>query len=149
MAGIDMLLVQYRGEAPALSDLIAGQIQIVVSHPDWGDRAHQIKHASRSGRAPTHALAALPDVPSIGEFVPGYEAAGWHCVVAPKNTPPEIIDKLNREINLGLADPSMKQRIADFSDTPMPMTVADFSAYMVAYHEKWSKIMRDAGIKAE
>jgi tripartite-type tricarboxylate transporter receptor subunit TctC len=149
MAGVNMLLVKYRGEAPALTDLIAGQIQVVfptlvasIAHIKGGTlRALAVTGATRS--------PVLPNIPTIGEFVSGYEVSGWLAIVAPKNTPTEIIDKLNREINLGLADPRIRQRIADFGDVPAPMTVADFSAFIVSYHEKWSKIIRDAGIKAE
>jgi tripartite-type tricarboxylate transporter receptor subunit TctC len=149
MAGVNMLLVKYRGEGPALTDLIAGQIQVVF--PTLTASMEHIKAETLRALAVTSAMRSpnLPDIPTIGEFVPGYEATGWLSIVAPKNTPTEIIDKLNREINLGLADPRIKQRIADFGDIPMPMTAADFSAFIVAYHEKWSKIIRDAGIKAE
>jgi tripartite-type tricarboxylate transporter receptor subunit TctC len=149
MAGVNMLLVKYRGEGPALTDLIAGQIQVVF--PTLTASMEHIKAETLRALAVTGAMRSpnLPDIPTIGEFVPGYEATGWLLIVAPKNTPTEIIDKLNREINLGLADPRIKQRITDFGDIPMPMTAADFSAFIVAYHEKWSKIIRDAGIKAE
>jgi tripartite-type tricarboxylate transporter receptor subunit TctC len=149
MAGVNMLLVKYRGEAPALTDLIAGQIQVVFPTPT-ASIAH-IKAGTVRALAVAGAtrLPVLPDIPTIGDFVPGYEADSWLSIAAPKNTPTAIVDKLNREINLGLADPKIKQRIIDFGDVPAPMTVADFSAFIVAYHEKWSKIIRDAGIKAE
>ena len=149
MAGVNMLHVPYRGEQLALTDLIAGQIQVVF--PTMIVSIEHIKSGVLRALAVTNATRSpiLPDIPTVGEFLPGYEASGWLAILTPKNTSTEIVDKLNREINLGLADPRIRQRIADFSDIPMPMTVADFSAFIVAYHEKWSKIIRGAGIKAE
>jgi len=149
MAGVNMLHVPYRGEAPALTDLIAGQLQVMFSNI-----SASIEHI-RSGRlraiAVTNATRSplLPDTPTVGEFLPGYEGNSWSCIGAPKNTPAEIVDKLNREINLGLADPRIKQRIADLGGMPMPMTVADFGTFIVEYTEKWGKVIREAGIKAE
>ena len=93
--------------------------------------------------------AALPDVPTVGEFVPGYEASRWFGIGAPKNTPAEIIDKLNREINAGLADPKIKARLADLGGEPMPMSPADFGKLIADETEKWGKVVRAAGIKAE
>ena len=93
--------------------------------------------------------AALPDIPTVGEFVPGYEARLWHGVGAPKNTPNEIVDKLNKEINAGLADPNMKARLADLGAVPMPMTPAEFGKFMADETEKWGKVIRAANIKAD
>jgi tripartite-type tricarboxylate transporter receptor subunit TctC len=93
--------------------------------------------------------AALPDIPTVGEFVPGYEAIGWFGLGSPKNTPAEIIDTLNREINAGLADPTMKARISDLGGSPMPMTPTDFGKFIADETEKWAKVIRTANIKPE
>jgi tripartite-type tricarboxylate transporter receptor subunit TctC len=149
MTGVEMLHVPYRGEAPALTDLIAGQIQVLV--PTASSSIEHIKAGTLRALAVTSATRSpyLPDIPTVGEFVPGYERSTWSSVVAPKDTPSEIVEKLNREINLGLADPRIKQRIADLGGTPMPMAVADFSAFIVEFTEKWGKVIRTANIKPE
>lgn len=109
----------------------------------------------RSGRlrplavTDTARLAALPNIPTVDEFVPGYEATAFSGVAAPRNTPAEIIDKLNKEINVGLADARIKERIADMGGVPMPMTPADFGKFMIEYGDKWGKVIRAANIKAE
>jgi tripartite-type tricarboxylate transporter receptor subunit TctC len=92
-------------------------------------------------------LAVLPDIPTVGEFVPGYEAAGWGGIGAPRNTPTEIADKLNKEINAALADPTIKARVTDLGSAPMPMTPADFTEFIVAETDKWAKVIKFAGIK--
>ena len=92
---------------------------------------------------------ALPDIPTVGEFLPGYEASNWYGVGIPKNTPAEIIDKLNREINAGLADPKIKARLADFGGTPLLVSPADFGKLIADETEKWGKVIRAANIKAE
>jgi tripartite-type tricarboxylate transporter receptor subunit TctC len=91
----------------------------------------------------------LPDIPTVGEFVPGYETSQWYGLCAPKNTPTEIIDKLNKEINAALADPRMEARLADVGGVPLPITPADFGSLIAADTEKWAKVIRAAGIKAE
>jgi tripartite-type tricarboxylate transporter receptor subunit TctC len=91
----------------------------------------------------------LPDIPTVGEFVPGYEAPTWYGLGAPKNTPPEIVDKLNEAINAGLADPTIKARLADLGGVPMPMLPADFGKLIADETEKWTKVIKSAGIKAE
>ena len=93
--------------------------------------------------------AALPDIPTVGEFVPGYEASGWLGVGAPRNTPAEIVEKLNREINAALADPKIKARLADLGGTPVPGSSADFGKFIAAETEKWAKVIRAANIKVE
>ena len=128
MAGVNMVHVPYRGVAPALTDLLGGQVQVC-----FGPAPASIEHI-RSGKlralAVTTAtrLEVLPDIPTVGEFVPGYEASGWFGIGAPKNTPAEIVDKLNREINAGLADPKMKARIADLGSMVLPGSPADFAS---------------------
>jgi tripartite-type tricarboxylate transporter receptor subunit TctC len=147
MTGVDMLHVPYRGGGPALTDLLAGQVQVM-----FDTISTSIEHI-RSGRLPVLAVTAgsrwdyLPDVPSVSEFVPGYEATGWIGVGAPKNTPVEIVEKLNKEINAGLADPKVRTMFASLVAVPLPMTSAEFSRHIAAETEKWGKVMRAANIK--
>jgi tripartite-type tricarboxylate transporter receptor subunit TctC len=149
MAGVDMLHVPYRGGGPALNDLLAGQVQIM-----FDTMATSIGHI-RAGKlrplAVTGATRAnvLPEVPPVSDFVPGYEASGWQGIGAHRNTSVEIIEKLNKEINAGLADPRMKARIADLSYTTFASSPAEFAAYIAAYTQKWAKVIRFAGIKPE
>ena len=147
MAGVDMVHVPYRGGAPALTDLLGGQVQVMfdampssIEHIRAGKlRALAVTTATRS--------EALPDIPTVGEFVPGYEASAWFGVGAPKNTPAEIIDKLNKEINAGLADPKIKARLADFGGTVLAGSPADFGKLIADETEKWAKVIKFAGIK--
>ena len=149
MTGVDMTHVPYRGGGPALIDLMGGQVQVMfepttssIAYVRAGKlRALAVSTASRS--------AVLPDVPTVGEFVPGYEASAWFGIGAPKNTPIEIIDKLNGEITAGLADPKMKERLADLGGVPMPMTPVEFGKLIADETEKWSKVVKAAHIKAE
>jgi tripartite-type tricarboxylate transporter receptor subunit TctC len=149
LAGVDMLHVPYRGGGPALVALLTGQTPVMfdtlatsIGHIKAGAlRALAVTSATRS--------EVLPDVPTVGEFVPGYEANGWGGLGAPKNTPPEIIDTLNREINAAIADPVIRSRIADLGSVPMPMTASDFARFIAAETEKWAKVIKFAGIKAE
>jgi tripartite-type tricarboxylate transporter receptor subunit TctC len=149
MAGVNMLHVPYRGEAPAVSDLLGGQVQVYfagiigsIEYVRAGQlRALAVTTSSRS--------EALPDIPSLSEFLPGYEAIGWFGVGAPKSTPPEIIDKLNKEINAGLADPKLRARFAELSSPVMPGSATDFGHFIVKETEKWAKVVKFAGIKAD
>jgi tripartite-type tricarboxylate transporter receptor subunit TctC len=149
MAGVDMVDVVYKGSAPALTDLLGGQVQVYfdliigsIEHIRAGRlRALAVTTATRS--------AALPDIPTVGEFVPGYEASGWYGVCVPKATPIEILDKLNREINAGLADPKINARIADLGAEPMPTTPAEFGKFIADETEKWAKVIRAANIKPD
>jgi tripartite-type tricarboxylate transporter receptor subunit TctC len=149
MAGVNMVHVPYRGAAPALADLLAGQVQV-----GFITTAASIEYI-KTGRL--HALAvttamrseALPDLPTVGEFVPGYETSNWFGVGAPKNTPSQIIDKLNKEINAGLADPKLKAQLASLGGTPLVVSPADFAKLIAEETEKWAKVIRAANIKAE
>jgi tripartite-type tricarboxylate transporter receptor subunit TctC len=149
MTGIDLVRVGYRGGGPALVDLMGGQVQVMfeptlstIGYIRAGKlRALAVTSATRS--------AALPDVPTVGEFVPGYEATAWFGIGAPRNTPADIIAKLNGEINAGLADAKLKERLADLGGEPMPMSTADFAKFIADETEKWGKVIRAAGIKAE
>ena len=149
MAGVDMVHVPYRGEAPALTDLLGGQVQVMF------DRMTSSIEYIRTGKLRALAVTtatrseALPDIPTVGEFVPGYEASRWQGIGAPKNTPAEIIDKLNKEINAGLADPKIKARLADLGGSPVPMTPAEFGKLIVDETEKWGKVIRAANIKVD
>jgi tripartite-type tricarboxylate transporter receptor subunit TctC len=149
MAGVDMVHVPYRGGGPALTDLIAGQVQVmfvtIVSPIEYIRagrlRALAVTTATRS--------EALPDIPTLGEFLPGYEASNWYGIGAPRNTPVEVIDKLNEEINAGLADPKIKARLADLGGVVLALSPADFGKLIADETEKWGKVIRDANIKAE
>jgi len=149
ITGVNMVHVPYRGAAPAVTDLLAGQVQVMfdpivtsIEHIKAGKlRALAVTSATRS--------ELLPDIPVVGEFVPGYEATGWQGIGAPRNTPTDIIKKLNKETNAALADPKMKARLLDLGGTPMPMTPADFGKFIVEYTEKWAKVIQAANTKAE
>ena len=144
-----MIHVPYRGNAPALTDLLGGQVQVEfalcpssIEYIRAGKlRALAVTTATRS--------EALPDIPTVSDFVPGYEASAWYGVGAPKNTPAEIIDKLNKEINAGLADPKIKARIAELGGTVLAGSPADFGKLIADETEKWAKVVKFAGLKPE
>jgi tripartite-type tricarboxylate transporter receptor subunit TctC len=149
MTGIDMLTVHYRGDGPAIPELIAGRIQVIFgSVVTW---IEQIKAGTVRALAVTNATRTqlLPDLPPVAEFVPGYEGVGWQGIGAPRSTPPEIIDKLNRAINAGLADPKFKARFDDLGAEIFAGSPADFGKFIVDYTEKWAPVIRAAGVKAE
>jgi len=147
MAGVDLVHVPYRGSF--FPDLLGGQVQVafnpipaVIGYIRAGElRALAVTSATRS--------EALPDILTVGDFVPGYEASGWEGVGAPRNTPAEIIDKLNKEMNAVLADPKTKARLADLGDLSTPMTPDEFRKFIADETEKWGKVIRAANIKAE
>jgi tripartite-type tricarboxylate transporter receptor subunit TctC len=147
MAGVDMLHVPYRGSP--FPDLLSGQVQIL-----FGPMSASIEYV-RAGKLRALAVTsatrseALPDIPTVGEFVPGYEAITWGGIGAPKNTPTEIIDKLNNEINTALSDPKMKAHFGDLGTGPMPMSPADFGKFIAEETEKWAKVVKAANIKPE
>src|SRR5262245_2404602 len=147
MTGVDILNVSYRGVM--LTDLLGGQVQ--VGFPTIVASIEYIKTGRLRALAVTTAtrLDALPDVPTVGEFVPGYEASTWYGVGAPKTTPAEIIEKLNEEINAGLAEPKMKSRLADLGGTPLLGSPADLGKLIADETEKWAKVIKSAGIKPE
>jgi tripartite-type tricarboxylate transporter receptor subunit TctC len=149
MTGIDLVHVPYRGAGPALIDLLAGQMQVLFATMsssigyvrDDRLRALGVTTATRS--------PVLPDVPTVAEFVPGYEASFWSGIAAPKNTPAEIVDKLNKEINAALANPKMKARLADLGSTPLPGSPADFGRLIAEDTENLAKVVRFCGAKVE
>jgi tripartite-type tricarboxylate transporter receptor subunit TctC len=149
MTGVNLVIVPYRGAGPALVDLLAGQVQIMFDTLS-GSIGHIRAGKLRALAVTTeHRSPALPDVPTVAETVPGYEASTFHGMGAPRNTPPEIIDKLNTEINAGLADPKIKARIADLGGTVFSGSPADFGKFITDETEKWGKVIRAANIKAE
>ena len=144
-----MIHVPYHGSAPALTDLLGGQVHVMfdlIVSSIGHIRAGRLRALAVTGAARSEEL---PDVPTVGEFVPGYEASAWQGIGAPKGTPADIIDKLNQEINAGLADAKMKARLADLGAAPMPMTSAVFGKFIAAETEKWARVIRAANIKAE
>ena len=149
MAGIDMVHVPYRGGAPALADLLAGRVQVFFSVlPD--SIAHIRADKLRPLAVTTSTrLEALPNVPTMSDFLPGYEASAWQGVGAPRNTATEIIAKLNKEINAILADQEVKKRVGGVGGVPMPMTAAEFGKFIIVETEKWAKVIKFANIKPE
>src|SRR5262249_55729997 len=145
MAGVNLVHVPYRGGGPALTDLLGGQVQVMF--PGTVSSIEYIKAGRLRALAVTTATRwdALPDIPTVGEFVPGYEASGWWGIDAPRNTPVEVSDKLNREFNAGLADPKIKMRLADLGGMVLPGSPADFGKFIADE----GKVIRAANIKAE
>jgi len=149
MTGVDMLHVPYRGGAPALTDLIGGQMHIMFDA--MTSSIEYIRAGKLRALAVTTATRseALPELPTVSDFVPGYETSNVGGFGAPKNTPTEIIDRLNKEINAALADPKIKARLADLGAVPMPMSAADFGKLIAEETEKWGKVIRALNIKAD
>ena len=149
LAGVKMLHVPYRGDAPALADLLGGQVQVMFA--PISSTIGYVRAGSLRPLAVTTAIRseALTDIPTLSEFVPGFEASAWAGIIAPRNTPIEIIDKLNREINVGLADPQIKARLADLGATAIPGSPADFERLISDETEKWANVIRSANIKVD
>jgi tripartite-type tricarboxylate transporter receptor subunit TctC len=149
MAGVDMAMVPYRGTAPLLTDLLGGQLQVTIT--DMPPSIQHIRTGSLRVLAVTTAerLPALPGIPTIGEFVPGFEAISWQGIGAPRNTPADVIDKLNQAINAGLASPVFKARLADLGMSVFSGSPADFGRHIAAETEKWGNVIHAAGIKGE
>jgi tripartite-type tricarboxylate transporter receptor subunit TctC len=148
MAGIEMVHVPYRGGGPGVTDLIAGHVQVM-----FATSVESIGYI-RAGRLRALALTsatrsdALPAIPTVGEFLPGYEATSWYGVGVPKNTPAEIVDQLNKEVNAALAEPKMKVRLADLG-VALPGSPAEFGKLIAEETEKWAKVIRAANIKVD
>jgi tripartite-type tricarboxylate transporter receptor subunit TctC len=149
MAGVNMVHVPYRGGAPALTDMLAGQVQVM-----FDNLPTSIEHI-RAGKLRPLAITSstrselLPDVPTLADFVAGYESSAWYGVGAPKGTPAEIVDRLNKEVNAFLVDPKMKTRIAEMGATTVVGSPADFGKLVADETEKWGKVVKFAGVKAE
>jgi len=147
MTGVNFIHVPYRGASQAITDLLGGQVQVLFE-PLPASIQH-IKSGKLRALAVTTAVRseALPDLPAIGEFVPGYEASGWTGICMPRNTPIEVVQKLNKAINAGLSDPAMKARFSDLGATTLPGSSADFGKLIIAETEKWGKVIRAGNIK--
>jgi tripartite-type tricarboxylate transporter receptor subunit TctC len=149
MTGVNLVHVPYRGAGPALVDLIGGQVQVM-----FASMSSSIEYV-RAGKLRALAVTTstrspvLPDIPTVAEFVPGYEASFWTGVGGPRNTPTEIVEKLNQEINAGLADPKIKARLAGLGATALPGSPADFGKLIAEETEKWAEVVKFAGIKPE
>ena len=149
MAGVDLVHVPYRGLGPALTDLLGGQVQVM-----FGGTTASIPY-TRAGKLRALAVTTtarselLPDVPTLGDFVPGYEASQWYGIGAPKNTPTEIIDRLNKGINASLDDPKIKARLTELGASALPGSPGDFGKLIAEETEKWGKVVKFAGIKAD
>jgi tripartite-type tricarboxylate transporter receptor subunit TctC len=149
MTGVNIVHVPYRGSAPALTDMLSGRVQVM-----FDTLPSSIEHLRAGG---LRALAvttstrfpALPDIPTVGDFVPGFEASVWQGIGVPKNTPPEIVEKLNREINATLADPKVREKLAELGCTVLALSPAEFGTLIAKETEKWATVIRAANIKAE
>jgi tripartite-type tricarboxylate transporter receptor subunit TctC len=146
MTGVSMVHVPYRGAGPAITDLLGGQVQVLFDNPIEHIRAGRLRAL---GVTTATRLEVLPDIPTVGESVPGYEASSWFGVGAPKDTSTEIVDILNREINAALADTTFKARLSDRGGTVLSGSPADFGKHVAAETEKWGKVIRAANIKPE
>jgi len=149
LAGVDMIHVPYRGGAPAMTDLMSGQVQVVFNPVPESMEFIKAGRLRPLGVTTATRSEILPDVPTIADVVPGYEAIALQGIGAPRNTPAEIVDKLNRGINAGLTDPRLKARFADLGADVFPVSPAEFSKFMAEETEKWAKVIKFAGIKAE
>jgi tripartite-type tricarboxylate transporter receptor subunit TctC len=149
MTGVKMVHVPYRSSAPALTDLLGGQVQMMFS--PLPSSIEYVRVGKLRALAVTTATrsAALPDIPTVGDFVPGYEAATFFGIGAPKDTPAEIVERLNKEINAGLTDPNLKARLADLGSVPTPVSPAELGKFIADETEKWGKVVRVANIKPE
>ena len=149
MTGIDMAHVAYRGSAPALTDLLGGQVQVYFA--PISASIEYIKAGKLRALAVTTAwrAEALPDVPVISDFVPGYEVSAWYGIGAPKNTPMEIVNRLNTAINAGLTNPELKARLADLGSSAFVVSVSEFGKFIAAETDKWAKVVKFAGIQAQ
>ena len=149
VAGINMVQVQYRGSAPAIADLLGGQVQVML--PVMSESIEYIRAGTIRALAVTSASRsdALPDLPTLSDFVPGFEASSWWGVGAPKKTPADIIGRLNKEINAALADPKIRARLADVGATVLAGSPADFGKLIAEETEKWGKVVKFAGMKPD
>jgi tripartite-type tricarboxylate transporter receptor subunit TctC len=149
MTGINLVHVPYRAAASAYPDLMAGQVQMLFDNIPSSIGHIRTGKVRTLGVTGAKRVAAIPDVPTIGETVPGYEVSIWYGMAAPRGTPPEIVEKLNQAVNAGLADPKLQARLAELGGEPMPMTPAEFGKLVAEETEKWAKVIRAANIKAE
>jgi tripartite-type tricarboxylate transporter receptor subunit TctC len=149
IAGVDMVHVPYRGQGPALTDLLSGQVQVLFATAPGTTEFVTSGKLRAIGVTTAIRARVLPDVPPVADFVPGYETSQWYGMCAPGKTPAEIIGKLNKEINTAIADPGMKARLAAIGGEPLPGTPADFGKLIAEETEKWAKVVQAAGLKPE
>jgi tripartite-type tricarboxylate transporter receptor subunit TctC len=149
MAGVNLVHVPYRGQGLAMNDLLGGQVQVLFATTPGTTEYVRIGKLHALAVTTSARAEALPEVPTVADFVPGYESSQWYGVGAPKNTPVEIVEKLNKEINAALADPKMKARFADLGGTVLPGSPADFGKLIADETEKWGKVVKFAGIRPE
>jgi len=149
MTGVNLVHVPYRGNGPALTDVLGGQVQVLF--PSAPSAIEYVRAGTLRGLAVTTAKRspAFPDIPALDETMPGYEALQWYGIVAPRNTPAQIVDRLNAEINAGLADPKMRARLADLGGVPMAVTPGEFGKFIADETEKWGKVVKFSGAKPE
>ncbi len=149
MADVDLVAVPYRGGGPALIGMLSGQVDVIFVPTPASIEYVRAGRLRALGVTSTTRVEILPDLPPVAEFVPGYEASSWFGICAPRNTPAEIVDKLNREINAGLSDPKIKARFVDMGGAALPGSPADFGKLIVDETEKWAKVIRAANIKPD
>ena len=149
MTGLNLVHVPYRGEGPAVADVLGGQVQSMFSTVPASIEYIKAGKVRALGVTTATRWGTLPDIPAIAEFVPGYEVTVWLGLGAPRNTPPEIIEKLNQEIAAGLADTRIRGRLADVGGEPMPMTPANFKKLLADEVEKWGKVVKFSGARPE
>jgi tripartite-type tricarboxylate transporter receptor subunit TctC len=149
MAGVDMVHVPYRGEPPAITDMLGGRVQIMFGNVTAS--IEQLRSGALRALAVTTAtrVEVLPDVPTVADTAPGYEASGWFGIGVPKGTPPEIIEKLNQAINAGLADPGIQARITELGSTPVVFSPTEFGRHVLAEIRKWGQVVKASGAKPE
>ncbi len=145
--GVDLVHVPYRGAAPALTDLLAGQIQVAFDNLPTSLEHIRAGKVRPLALTTAHRSQALPDLPTIGEFAPGYEVSSWFGIGAPSGTPAQVVDTLNTQIDAGLADSTIKARIAEMSSVPLPLTPAQFAKLIAEETSKWSKVVKFSGAK--
>jgi tripartite-type tricarboxylate transporter receptor subunit TctC len=149
MAGVNLVHVPYRGQGPAMTDLLGGQLQVIFATTPGTTEFVRIGKLHALAVTTATRAEALPEVPPLADFLPGYEASQWYGLGAPKNTPAEIVDKLNREVNAALVDPKMKARLAEFGGTVLPGSPADFGKLVSEETEKWAKVVKFSGARPE
>jgi tripartite-type tricarboxylate transporter receptor subunit TctC len=149
MAGVNLVHVPYRGQGPAMTDLLGGQLEVIFATTPGTTEYVLIGKLHALAVTTAQRAEALPDVPTVADFVPGYESSQWYGIGAPKSTPTEIVDKLNREVNAALVDPRMKARFAELGGTALPGSPAAFSKLIGEEIEKWGKVVKFAGVRAE
>jgi tripartite-type tricarboxylate transporter receptor subunit TctC len=149
MTGVDLVHVPYRGSAPALTDLIAGQVQVLFDNLPGSIGHIRTGKVRALGVTSSKRVNAIADVPTIGKTVPGYEASVWYGIAAPRGTPPEIVEKLNGAVNAVLADPKLQARLTELGGEPMPMTPAEFGKLVAEETEKWAKVVKFSGARPD